>query len=240
MSLAINSFTASRVKAPDSKGPVSVTLTWDTTAATGATMTGIGQVDTSGQCVVVIECTTTFTLTAFDASQRKLLSQSIQVSVTPDVNSLIPSNSIIPYTGSVAPSGWSLCDGSASGVPDLRSKFICGASQSAPYGNSGTADSHDHSYNLGSLFWTTETSQDPGHVHTMPSWGGHDMDGNDDKTNQTICIKTDSPGTYDVWTGGSHLHDVSITVPSGTAQPSNQVQPPCYAFCFIMKVASCS
>ncbi len=46
----------------------------------------------------------------------------------------VPSGSIIMYNGDVAPSGWTLCDGT-NGSPDLRSRFIVGATSGSSLSN---------------------------------------------------------------------------------------------------------
>jgi len=54
---------------------------------------------------------------------------------------------IMLWYGSEAaiPSGWHLCDGSM-GTPDLRSKFVIGASEGFPVGKTGGTMSHWHEF----------------------------------------------------------------------------------------------
>jgi hypothetical protein len=48
------------------------------------------------------------------------------------------SGMIMPFNGTVAPTGWAICDGTQ-GTPDLRGRFILGQSASYPFGASGGA-----------------------------------------------------------------------------------------------------
>jgi microcystin-dependent protein len=58
-------------------------------------------------------------------------------------NALPKTGDIIPFAGTVAPTGWSLCDGT-SGTPDLRGFFIVGASSSANIGSTYGNTNHTH------------------------------------------------------------------------------------------------
>lgn len=58
---------------------------------------------------------------------------------------LVPSGVIVMWSGTLAsiPSGWVLCNGS-NGTPDLRDRFIVGASAGANPGTTGGASTHSH------------------------------------------------------------------------------------------------
>ncbi len=54
---------------------------------------------------------------------------------------------ILMWSGSIAtiPDGWALCDGN-NGTPDLRARFIRGATHEAPPGGTGGSPTHDHDF----------------------------------------------------------------------------------------------
>lgn len=136
--------------------------------------------------------------------------------------SILTSGIICMWSGSAAsiPSGWYLCDGTNS-TPDLRNKFIVGATSTYAVGaTGGSADaivvSHTH----------TATVTDPGHFHNLP---GSTSSGGTLQTqigvNSTSINATSSTKT------------TGITVSNSTTGSSatNANLPPYYALCFIMK-----
>ncbi len=58
----------------------------------------------------------------------------------------VPSGVIVMWSGTLAtiPDGWALCDGT-NGTPDLRARFILGASAGQNPGGTGGSSSHSHS-----------------------------------------------------------------------------------------------
>ena len=144
---------------------------------------------------------------------------------------------IIMWSGTIAtiPSGWLLCNGSSS-TPDLRDKFIIGASAdsggaaktnvTASYTQTGgTKDaivvSHTHT--------ATSTVTDPGHFH---SYG----------EGQRTQVGTDNGEAYDAQASAAFNTDTKTTgvtvATSNTTEGSsgtNQNLPPYYALAFIMK-----
>lgn len=80
-----------------------------------------------------------------------------------DKTNVVPTGVIVSYSGTVAPFGWAICDGT-NGTPDLRAKFIIGAGQGEtplsdrPFGSQGGVErvtlsinempSHNHSVSI--------------------------------------------------------------------------------------------
>ena len=158
-----------------------------------------------------------------------------------DGASSIPSGTIVMYNQYSAPTGWSLCDGT-NGTPDLRDKFIVGAS-----GGPGDA----HSYPGLSLF-APGGFRDvfiPQHTHsvTIASGGGHNHtyntrplqdlrsygDADTNTASQSYSAAT-TTGT------GNHTHTGTAANNTGGAaitneQRSNRNLPPYIALTFIIK-----
>ena len=144
--------------------------------------------------------------------------------VTTAVNNGFPSGGIIIWSGSSAaiPSGWLLCDGTSS-TPDLRNRFVVGATDTYNVGDTGgSADAivvaHSHT--------ASSSVTDPGHNHStgVRSPGNTAADGaGDGKCNN---------GTSGTSTTGI---SVSTTVNSTGSSGTNANLPPYYALCYIMK-----
>lgn len=139
----------------------------------------------------------------------------------------------IPLGGSEPDTGWVLCDGGSDGkggtVPDLRGKFIRGASTTEKIGSTGGSEKHSHSLS-GTVGSTTLTvGQIPIHKHPLMSFtlvgygsgGNRPFDGNGD----TLAFCGDE--------GGSQPH--AHTLGGATGEESSL--PPYYALSFIMRCA---
>jgi hypothetical protein len=142
---------------------------------------------------------------------------------TPTWGNAFVAGMIMLWSGSSAsiPSGWLLCDGSSS-TPDLRNRFVVGATSTYAVGaTGGSADaivvSHTH----------TATVTDPGHTHPFRTGaGGPPYD----------QIDIASRDQYDVGTS-TRSAVTGITVSNSTTGSSgtNANLPPYYALCYIMK-----
>jgi microcystin-dependent protein len=142
---------------------------------------------------------------------------------TPTWGNAFVAGMIMLWSGSSAtiPSGWLLCDGSSS-TPDLRNRFVVGATSTYAVGaTGGSADaivvSHTH----------TATVTDPGHTHPFRTGGGgppYDQ------------VSISSQDQYDVGTS-TRSAVTGITVANSTtgASGTNANLPPYYALCYIMK-----
>ena len=148
-------------------------------------------------------------------------------STTPTWGNAFVAGMIMLWSGSSAtiPSGWLLCDGSSS-TPDLRNRFVVGATSTYAVGaTGGSADaivvSHTHS--------ATSTVSDPGHSHSARLNGGYDGG-----TPSGLSQSPTNAGTASVnaaFTGISVSTSISTSGSSGT----NANLPPYYALCYIMK-----
>jgi len=142
-------------------------------------------------------------------------------STTPTWGSAFVTGMIILWSGSSAtiPTGWLLCDGSSS-TPDLRNRFVVGATSTYAVGaTGGSADAIVVSH--------THTVTDSGHTHTTGTTG--------------TAYVFDGPGggarTYSTGNGGSVTGTATtgITVNSTGSSGTNANLPPYYALCYIMK-----
>lgn len=153
-------------------------------------------------------------------------------------NSLIPRGVIVMWTGTVAPAGWTLCNGT-NGAPDLRDKFILGAGGTLP--QSGGSESHTHAL-AGKVQATALTiDQLPTHTHTAGTleapgainWHhkGKSNGGFDGEIDR-VSARTEITGaTAPVGSNLGHDHSLS----GGVATVSDNL-PPYYALAYIMKL----
>ena len=148
----------------------------------------------------------------------------------------VPTGFIGMWSGSIAtiPSGWYLCNGS-NGTPDLRDKFIVGASSDetslaktnitgALTQTGGSKDaiavSHTHT--------ATSSVSDPGHIHYSRGEGG----GGDRGLGSYVdSDNANNFATSSATTGIS----VSTSITSSGSSGTNANLPPYFALAFIMK-----
>jgi hypothetical protein len=189
------------------------------TGSSGDPFTVAGTLVSSGQ----VDITGAFRLDGTAGASGQVL-LSAGGSNTPTWGSGFPSGGIIIWSGSSAsiPSGWLLCDGSSS-TPDLRNRFVVGATSTYAVGaTGGSADaivvSHTHT--------ATSTVTDPGHIH-----GGVKVQSGPQNINANPGISTDNGSTSSAVTGITVATTNSTTGSSGT----NANLPPYYALCYIMK-----
>ena len=118
----------------------------------------------------------------------------------------IPMGGIIMWSGSVAPTGWALCNGQ-NGTPDLRNRFVVGAGSTyavAAIGGTATINlSHNHNF--------SGTTGGPS--------------GTSDAQRGSGTPKPES----------SHTHSYSGATSAG-GSGSQDITPPYYALAFIMKL----
>lgn len=153
------------------------------------------------------------------------------------VGSLVPSGVIAMWSGAVVdiPGGWSLCDGTGS-TPDLRGRFIVGASGDYAVGDTGGASSvtlagsqipsHLHTFSA-----TTGTSGSHSHTIIRDLGGSSGVLANSIAANQGISNLSPVPTTTD----GAHTHTISGSTGTSGSGDSHENRPPYYALCFIRK-----
>lgn len=160
---------------------------------------------------------------------------------------LMPVGGIIMWSGLISniPNGWALCDGQ-NGTPDLRSRFIMGATLDSDVGEVGGENeviltenqmpSHTHS---GSTIAAGE------HKHNFaynPGKTGSTGDGNylsaTASISQSIGLRvtstTNGTATASIQNGGNHTHIMNLETAGGSQAHENK--PAYYKLAFIMKV----
>jgi microcystin-dependent protein len=159
-----------------------------------------------------------------------------------NVNGPIPKGGIIMWSGSLAsiPTGWALCDGNY-GTPDLRERFVVGASSTGSYTVSSAGGINKHTLTVNEL---------PNHTHTgsTNSAGSHShrykgdtdvssipfaCDGSDEPSKSSGRIGGD-PEDYAGEAAGDHQH--TLTIGNAGSGQSHENRPPYYALAYIMKI----
>jgi hypothetical protein len=177
------------------------------------------------------------------------------VTATQDqINSPLPSGGIIMWSGASVPSGWKLCDGTNS-TPDLRNRFIIGASTTYPLGSSGgstttnASGSHTHSMNAagshvhgGSVGITALTiAQLPSHTHTYVEPAGAALEFGSGLTGFSGLAGAATGNTGATGSGEGHTHTVTadgghVHTINSIGDHTHTITPPYYALAFIMKI----
>lgn len=159
-------------------------------------------------------------------------------------SSLVPRGAIIMWHGTELPPGWALCNGDH-GTPDLRSRFIVGASPQSPgsglsayelgnnetdYRSKGKGGAEHVTLTPNEMPWHDHgwSYHDPGHSHGVQALSEHHTDNDDD----SLAVWAPSGGTS--------------TAPSGTGMTfthsgeggggHHENRPPYYALYYIMKL----
>ena|GEM_PF-1200223 len=157
-------------------------------------------------------------------------------------------NMIIKWCGSInnIPAGWYLCNGE-NGTPDLRNKFIYGASSNTEIGTTGgSADtvvvSHSHNASAdsqGSHTHTAWTDSQGSHSHSFPGGGSAYTGGNQPTGSGTIqsYVTTGAAGAHahniGMSAAGAHAHNISIE--ENGVSGTNKNLPPYMKLAYIMK-----
>jgi microcystin-dependent protein len=193
-------------------------------------------------------------------AQLNGLTDALGAALASIVNHLVPLRTVVGFAGleTQIPTGWALCNGQTHptlGVlPDLRGKFIMGASSSVPSGSAGGASSvttgvaGSHTHTVQGVALTS--AQIPAHNHRLytSDKNGSDIDplsvansavagaaggtngylsANGSSTKLVEDTGSGQPHTHGMNSGGDHAHNVSIV-------------PPFYALAYIIKVSEYS
>lgn len=188
-----------------------------------------------------------------------------QINVTGNINTvdkiqedghdLLPAGSIIMWSGSTAPAGWTLCDGS-NGSPNLSGKFIMGfgSHQEQTLEYNGIISYATSNPSLGSTGGYDKTgisvAQMPAHDHSGSSGSAgthsHDFridtdDGGGEQYDTHLMIRANGnctdcyfDGIANTMGAGNHSH--TITVNSKGSNQAHENRPPYYVLAFIMKL----
>lgn len=138
------------------------------------------------------------------------------MSTTPQLNDGVPPGVIALWSGTVdtIPSGWALCDGT-NGTPDLRNRFILGASDT--YANKSVG---------GASRVTLTQNQMPIHSHVIDTINS--LQEQHQHTGLSIAVSAEI-------SGGDYSRTTRTTQSSGGGQ-AHENMPPYMALYFIMKL----
>lgn len=185
-------------------------------------------------CSGTLGITGGFTLDGAAGTAGQLLASGGAGNTPTWVGNPIPSGVILLWSGSIAtiPAGWYLCNGS-NGTPDLRNRFIVGASQdnagvantTITGANTLTGGSKDSIVVEHTHTGTTNTTGE--HSHTFQRPASADGDSEQNGSYGTTL------GTYSTSVAGDHSH--TFTTASTGSTGTNANLPPYYALCYIMK-----
>jgi hypothetical protein len=155
----------------------------------------------------------------------------------------VPKGAIIMWSGAVdnIPQGWALCNGQ-NGTPDLRDRFIVGAGSLYAKGTTGGSVAKDVSHAHVTRDHTLTTQEMPSHTH-LQNEHTHNVNGAvGDNSAHYVTFQagfdasrtTSSTTATNQNTGGGAAHNHGSTELSGSS--SQDIMPPYYALCFIMKL----
>jgi hypothetical protein len=147
---------------------------------------------------------------------------------TPTWGNAFVAGMIMLWSGSSAtiPSGWLLCNG-LNGTPDLRNRFVVGATSTYAVGATGGSANaivvaHTH---------TGTTSTNGNHTHSADLFRSN---GSIDGSGKFGAFTDNNArGTADTNVAGAHNH--SFTTDSTGSSGTNANLPPYYALCYIQK-----
>lgn len=142
----------------------------------------------------------------------------------------------INITTGNADKGWHLCDGT-NGTPDLRGRFILGASDSHAKGTTGGEENHqltESELPKVTVKSTGTTNVNGQHTHRVAAHSDTSTTVNREGINKTTKGSR-NPTYYDTEEAGGHDHTVTASGTFGGGQTHNNM-PPFYTLSYIMKL----
>jgi hypothetical protein len=208
------------------------------TGSSGDPFTIAGTLVASGQAVSsgTLNVTGAFQLDGTAGASGQVL-LSAGGSTTPTWGNVFVAGMIMLWSGSSAsiPSGWLLCDGSSS-TPDLRNRFVVGATSTYAVGaTGGSADaivvSHTHTGTTASTSLTGTVANIAESFNASGTASGVFTKGSG--TSNATLTQTDNSASGSFSMDASHTH--TFTTGSAGSSGTNANLPPYYALCYIMK-----
>ena len=152
---------------------------------------------------------------------------------------IIPHGVIVMWSGTAdkIPQGWALCDG-GNGTPDLRGRFIVGASQGVGQYGAGADQAYTPGNTGGESSHTLVADELPKHTHDIKNLQTHVIrtyaQSSHNPKNQYIYSET---GYERSEYGDDFVHEITWTAgDNATSEKAHENRPPYYALCFIMKL----
>lgn len=170
------------------------------------------------------------------------------------VNSLVPAGAIMMWSGTTAPSGWALCDGT-SGTPNLKGRFIVGYDASSPTGpavaaTDGIGVNYGTPGNTGGETGHTLLSSEsgvPSHTHTSVPHRHQQLittsNGNGTQIETNQFASGSNRALYVNWSsdygGGQNTAVQTVSINPNTVQDASvthENRPPYYVLAYIIKL----
>ena len=143
-------------------------------------------------------------------------------------NGTIPVGGIIMWSGTIAniPTGWALCNGSNS-TPDLRNRFIVGATSDASTGVTFNANTGT----VSGAYAPGNTGGETAHQLTIAELASHNHEYSSNGSNLAGRI---NPGVSNAFAGNG-IGDISFTISQKGGDDYHENRPPYYALAYIMR-----